>query len=89
MDKPLDELRGTKSTRTAKLKLKWTKHFPSVRAQPEMSSVSHNAEIDINESLTLYRNGKIMLRKSDTSTPQCFVSFEDFDDHLDRISQNS
>ena len=34
-------------------------------------------------------NGKIMVHKSDTSTPQCFVPFEDFDDYLDRISQNS
>ena len=46
----LNELRGTKSSRTAR-----NLSRRSVRAQPETSSVNHNAEIHINESLTLYR----------------------------------
>ena len=93
-----------------KLKSKRTKDLLSVRAQPETSSVTHNAEIHTNETLTLYRKRlfsrilefnrnrqykylwtskcKIMLRKSDPSTPQHFVSFEDLDDVLDRTSQN-
>lgn len=33
-------------------------------------------------------NGKIVLRESDTSTKHSFVSFEQFDEYLDSLSQN-
>lgn len=93
-----------------KLKSKRSKDLPSVQIQSESSSVSHNAAIHINESLTPYRkrlfgrildfkknchfkylwtsNGKIMLRESDTSTTHSFVSFEEFDEFQDSLSQS-
>ena len=47
--------RTTRDKNHKKLKSKRTKDLPSFQAQPETSSVNHNAEIHINESLTLYR----------------------------------
>ena len=32
-------------------------------------------------------NGRIMLRESESSQPQWFVSYEDFDKYLDQLSQ--
>ena len=73
------------------LKSKRTKDLPSVVCEPESAVVSHKAQIkvikrDHNYKFIWTANGKIMLKKTESSTTKCFVTHGEFEEFLEELN---